>query len=187
MLTVRVVQRQSAAARSAWATAEIVTTLVAAHTAAGGVLPSLPWIGAMAGVVFLAGLGVLKGRVSSKVAVPALVVAQLLLHCYLTVLTPASGSMGQMQMGTGFVGHLHHVLTLPMLAAHVIGAVITALVWESRARAVDVLIAWSRPPRALLPVARRLVAETAPLVRPATQQVIAVAPRRGPPVLVRFA
>lgn len=176
MLTVRVLPRRGTALRSAAATVEVTGVLVAGHVWAGGSLPSAPWVALMAGAVFGAGLLVLRGRVRVRHAVPALAVVQLLMHAWLTLLTPMpamDGMSGQ--------GHLHAVLDAPMLGVHLAGALVTALVWELRSRAVDVLVTWTTPAALIvLPAPRR----PRPVVRRprlAGRLVATSAPRRGPP------
>jgi len=173
VLTVRVSPRGRVMPRAVLATVEIMVAVVAAHTWAGGGPPSVAWTAGAAALVLGAGVVVLRGRVSLPVAVPALVAAQLLLHCWMTVL--AAGP------------HDHHGgaplgLDRPMLVAHVVGGLVTALVWAVRRRAVDVLVAWSDPgllPAPMLPRALSLVAPVLPLRRPTD-----VVPLRGPPVAV---
>lgn len=181
MLTVRVLPRQGTALRSAAASVEVTGVLVAGHVWAGGSLPSVPWIAVMAGAVFAAGLLVLRGRVRPLVAVPVLVVTQLLMHAWLTTLTPMP-AMDSMDGSGG--GHLHAVLDARMLGVHLAGALVTALVWELRSRAVDVLVT-STTPRALpVPPAPRRPRPVVRRPRLAGRLVSVSAPRRGPPRLL---
>ena len=165
------------------AAVESTTALVAGHTLAGGMLPSLPWIGLMGAAVFLAGLPVLSGRLRLRWAVPALVVLQLVLHAWLTVLAPmpemaVSGAMGQAH-GSSLGG----LLAPHMLLVHVAGALLTALLWELRAQVVDVIVTWARPDLPPLPGASSDPARTPFLPWTVTDLVTLSAPRRGPPVL----
>jgi hypothetical protein len=171
VLSIQVLPRRRFVLRSALATLEIMTVLVAAHTWAGGTLPSPAWIGTAAAMVFAAGLVVLRGRVPLRLMVPALVVAQLLLHCWMVVLVaPPSGH-----------AHGTHVdLTWQMLLAHVVGGVVTALVWELRRRVVEVVLNWSRVGLVPVPTLRRAVARYAPVLP--LRRPLVVVPLRGPPV-----
>ena len=167
--------------RAALASAEVTTTLVVAHAAAGGALPSPGWVAVMAATVFGAGLLVLRGSVRAAVAVPALLAAQVGLHLWLTTLTPAThpGHGHGAVAGAESTPDLH--LGWPMLLAHLVGAAVTALAWHVRHRAVRTLLAFGEP--AVVPLspapARPVRARTA---RPAALLLLSLAPRRGPPV-----
>lgn len=172
----------STAPRAALVSAEVTTTLVVAHAAAGGALPSPGWIGAMALAVFAAGLPVLRGSVRAVVVLPALLAAQIGLHLWLGALTPAAHSghaHGAAVAGAGAAPDLH--LGWPMLLAHLLGAAVTALSWHVRRRAVHRLLAWGTAVVVPLTPARDLPA-SARTVRPAARLPLSLAPRRGPPV-----
>lgn len=175
MLTVRVLPRKGVALRAAVATVEVTGVLALGHVWAGGSLPTPLWLGVMAAVVYAAGLLVLKGRVRPLLAVPALLATQLLLHAWLTALTPVDPM--------AHADHLHATLDPAMLAVHTAGALVTALVWELRARAGDVVVTWSRPLRPPVPLLRRVAAPVASPVSLMSRFVCSDAPRRGPPVV----
>jgi hypothetical protein len=179
VLTVRVVPRPGAVLRALLATAEIVLGTVAAHTWAGGTLPSAPWLVAVTALVLVASLVVLHGKVRAAVAVPALAGAQVLLHCWLVALAPGHSMPGHQMSGQAASGP-HLELTTPMLAAHLAAALLTALVWGLRRRAVDVVLAWGAVAGVVISSVRRVAAGAAPTVV-RHQRVLAVAPRRGPP------
>ena len=172
MLTIRVLPRRGVALRSALATLEIMTLLVVAHTWAGGALPGGVWLAVTAGLVFAAGTTVLRRRVPLRVMVPALTVAQLLLHGWLVAVAPPS---------PGAHGHGAHLeLTWQMLLAHVAGALVAAVVWELRGRAVDVVLAWSEPGLVPVPTLRRTAVARGPVLP--LRRPLVVVPLRGPPV-----
>lgn len=176
MLYLRVVPRPGAALRSTLATVEILLAVVAAHTWAGGELPSPLWIGGMAALVYGAGSLVLRGRVRLAVAVPALAALQMLMHCWLIALTPqAPAAHAQMHDHAAYLD-----LTPAMLAAHAAGAVVTALVWELRRRAVEVVLTWSEIGTPPVPAPRRSIARYAPVLP--LRRPLVVVPLRGPPV-----
>lgn len=182
MLTVRLLPRRGTAVRSALAAIESTTVLVAGHTAAGGMLPSLPWIALMGAAVFVAGLPVLAGRVRLRWAVPVLVALQLVLHAWLTVLAP----MPEMA-ASGAMAHAHGaswgaLLAPEMLLVHVAGALVAALLWELRAHAVGVIVTWARPELPPLPGGPRTATRTPYLPWTVAALVTLTAPRRGPPV-----
>jgi hypothetical protein len=171
VLSIRVLPRRGVTLRAAVATLEIMTMLVVAHTWAGGELPTAAWLAVTAGLVFAAGTAVLRGRVPLRVMVPALTVAQLFLHSWMVVLASAPPTHGH---GAPFE------LTWQMVLAHAAGALVTAAVWELRARAVDVVLAWSEPGLLVVPSLRRAVARHAPLLP--LRRPLVVVPLRGPPV-----
>ena len=180
VLSVRVLPRRGVALRAATATVEVTAVLALGHLWAGGTLPSLPWLAVMASLVFGAGLLVLHERVRVRVAVPALVATQLLLHAWLTALTAgAPDHLGHVMVDGGAA---HGVLDPSMLVVHVGGALLTALLWHVRARAVDVVVTWSRPLLPPLPLARRIPAPVAVPASLLSRFVVAGAPRRGPPL-----
>ncbi len=170
VLSTQVLPRRRVLARSALATVEIMTVLIAAHTWAGGALPTLGWMLGAAGLVCAVGTVALRGRVPLSLLAPALVVAQLLLHCWLVVLAPPAGH--------AHGGHLD--LTWQMVLAHVAGGLVAALVWELRRRAVEVLLTWSEVGRLAAPTWRRPLARYAPVLPP--RHPLVVLRLRGPPV-----
>jgi hypothetical protein len=172
VLSLQVLPRRGALLRAALATVEIMTLLVAAHTWAGGELPSTGWMVAAAALVFGAGALVLRGRAPLWAMVPALVVVQFLLHSWMSVLGPTSGH-----------AHGPHLdITWQMVAAHVAGGLITAVVWELRRRAVEVVLTWSEVGLLPVPTLRRTVAPRAPVLP--LRRPLVVVPLRGPPVVV---
>jgi hypothetical protein len=170
--TLRVLPRRGVLLRSALATLEIMTVVVAAHTWAGGALPSTGWMVGAAALVFGAGTFVLRGRAPLRVVVPALVVAQLLLHCWMVVLAPTVPESH---------AHATHLdLSWQMVLAHLVGGLVTAVVWELRRRAVEVVLSWSNPGLLPLPMLRRVLTRQAPV--PPLRRPLVVVPLRGPPV-----
>ncbi len=172
MLTLRLAPRRGAALRAAWASGEITGVLVLGHAWAGGALPSATWIALMALTVFGAGVLVLQKDLAMRYAVPGLVATQLLLHGWLTALS--TGGHG------AHAGHSHTALDPRMLAVHVGAAMVTALVWHLRARATEIVLAWSKPDR--LPVVGTVRdAAHGVLAAVHVRLVVTDAPRRGPP------
>ena len=137
------------------ASAEIVVAFCVAHLAAGGQLPTPQWLLAAGGSVFLASWLVIRRRFRLRWMVPVLTVAQLWLHLTASAATAAAASPGH-------AGHAHlhgeqPVLTWSMLAAHVVAAGVTALIWAFRRRLWRVLRV--RPPVVTTnPIAPRLSA-----------------------------
>ncbi|MCW2812954.1 MAG: hypothetical protein JWN84_409 [Nocardioides sp.] len=182
MLTVRVLPRRGTTLRAAVATVEVTTVLALGHVWAGGALPSLPWLGVMAAAVFGAGLLVLRGRVRPLVALPVLVAAQLLLHAWLTTITTGGAADHLGHAAHGPAEQAHTVLDPSMLAVHVAGGLLTALLWELRARAAEVVVTWTRQPLPPLPAPRRVPAPVVATTALVSTFVVGTAPRRGPPV-----
>jgi hypothetical protein len=170
VLSIQVLPRRGVLLRAALATVEIMTLLVAAHTWAGGELPSTGWMVATAALVLAAGTIVLRGRLPLRAMVPALVAAQLLLHCWMVVLGPTAGH----------VHGPHLELTWQMVLAHVAGGLGTALIWELRRRAVEVVLTWAELGLLPAPTLRRTLTRRAPVLP--LRRPLVVVPLRGPPV-----
>lgn len=184
VLTVRVLPRRGTTLRAALATLEVLAVLAVGHLWAGGALPSVLWLGAMAAVLFGAGCLVLHDRVRPLVATPALVATQLLLHAWLSTLSAGAGGMAEMDhAAAGHSAATHPVLDPRMLVVHVVGGLLTAVLWQLRARVADVVVTFARQPLPPLPWSRgALVAVPAPPAR--SLHVLDTAPHRGPPLLV---
>ena len=166
--------------RSARCTVETLLVVVLAHTWAGGSLPSAGWLAAVAVLMTVCGVAVLRGRVRPLVALPLLLGAQLLLHAWMHTLTAGEHAAHAAHAAqSGAVAGLD----LPMLLAHLAGAAVTALAWDLRRRAVRVVVEVADvalvPPPALVqaPATPRRVA-----VR-VQRHVLLVSPLRGPPVV----
>lgn len=172
MLSIRVVPQRGASLRAALATLEIMTVLVVAHTWAGGELPSAGWIAITAVLVFAAGTVALRRRAPLWALVPALTLTQLFLHSWLVVLAPAPHA--------GHGHGPHPDFTWQMVLAHVGGALATAVIWELRRRAVEVVLTWATAGLLPVPALRRTVAHVAPQLP--LRRPLVVVPLRGPPV-----
>ena len=171
MLIVRRVPRGGVRLSSALAAAETTPALAIAHSAAGGEAPSAGWLLVVAATAYGAGTLVLGRRATIRVVLPALVAGQVVLHAWLVALTASHAGHGDTGAILG--------LSWPMLAAHVVAGVVTALAWALRRRAVDVLLTWTAVPRLLVPLRRTSV--PARRLRPVTTRLLLAAPRRGPP------
>lgn len=169
--------------RSAVASVEVVAAFCVAHLAAGGQLPTPQWLLVAGGTVFLASWLVIRRRVPLRWMVPLLTAVQLGLHHTASVATAAAA-----QPGHAGHAHLHGeqpALTWPMLAAHLIAAGVTALIWAFRRRLWRVLRV--RPTQVpASPIATRVSAHhRATFVRDLLWAQ--GGPRRGPPVDVATA
>lgn len=119
-----------------------------AHTLAGGALPSLPWLVGVAGLVTVSTAWVLRKSVRPAVMLPVLVLCQLGLHALFATLSPA-GAAG------GHAGHAQHAATPSswwmeelsprMVVAHVLCALLTAVVWWLRRWVVEAVLSLGRP------------------------------------------
>ena len=154
MLSIRVLPRRGATLRAALATLEIMTVLVAAHTWAGGELP----VGRLDRPPPRASSSRRArsrsaGRVPLWALVPALTLTQLFLHSWLVVLAPAPHT-----------GHAARSRTSsspgrwcwPTSAARLA----TALIWELRRRAVEVVLTWADAGLLPVPALRRTRSRT---------------------------
>jgi len=178
VLSVQVLPRRGVMLSAALATIEIMTVMVAAHTWAGRELPGAGWMAAAAVLVFAVGTVALRSKVPLRALVPALVLAQFLLHCWMVVLAPATPATAH--------GHGPHLeLTWRMVLAHLVGGLVTALVWQLRRRAVELVLSWAEPGLVPVPTRLRTVTPEAPVVP--LRRPLVVASLRGPPVRRRIA
>jgi hypothetical protein len=125
---------------------------VVAHTAAGGRLPSVPWLVGVAGLVALSTGWALRGVVRLRVMVPVLSFAQLALHLALAGMTPPGH--GAAREGLARLAHGgSYELSPRMLTAHGVCAVLTAVVWWLRRWVAQVVLTLAR---AVMVVVRRV-------------------------------
>jgi hypothetical protein len=160
--------------RSALATCEIMAAATAAHSWAGGALPSLPWLLGVTGLAFGATVLVIRDRAPLRWMLPALAAAQFLLHGLLAVMAPTGHAHGHA------TGAATLDLSWQMLAAHAASAVVTALVWHLRRRLVEAIMQGPLHAGALV-VRRTIVRPLGDLVVPNGRDWLIGAPRRGPP------
>lgn len=162
-----------ALARALAATAVVVPGTLAAHTWAGGSVPTAPGLVLVTAVVLAAGLLLFTREVPAWALLPVVAVAQLGLH-------ESFGLVGE---------HTHHTPAGPdpgwtwqMVGAHLFVTVLTAVLWWAGRRAASYAVSFrSRPvvPVVAEPLRRRTEARTR-----ASLPHLLVAPRRGPPVAV---
>ncbi len=176
------VARQST--RAGTATAAIMAGTLAAHSWAGGELPSLPWLLATCALLYAATRAVFAGQFSPRVMVMALGMAQFGLHA---VMSSLAGQSTQ---------HAHHAfpggtesapgvallsMSWQMVAAHAVSAVLTVAVWSVSAKALAGLLLLPDSPHLAVSVRRdRLHRDVAFVQRPVAEWRSG-APRRGPP------
>lgn len=176
MLVLRTVPRGGSRVSAGLTAAETTTALAIAHTAAGGELPSGGWLLAVAATVYGAASLVLRGRSPLRVAVPALVGAQVLLHAWLVALTVEHSGHAAHAAAGGVLG-----LSWSMLGAHLLAGAVTALALVLRRRAVAVLLSWREQPRIAVPLwPAGIVEAPGGLV---ARLLADVAPTRGPPAV----
>lgn len=174
VLILREVPRSGVRLSAGLAAAETTAALALAHTAAGGVLPSTGWLLTIAATVYAASLVVLRGRLPVRVALPALLGTQVLLHAWLVTLTSGTGAHPHGGGSHGLLG-----LDWPMLLAHLAAGLVAAAAWVLRRRAVDVLLGWSDRPTPHVSHRGRLRTKGA-IARP-RQHHLASHRKRGPP------
>ncbi|MDZ5662813.1 hypothetical protein SFC79_13645 [Nocardioides sp. S-58] len=171
----RVVQARAphALARAAAATAVAVTGAAAAHTWAGGEVPTGPGLVLVAAVVLAGGWLVLGRDVPAWAMLPVVAAAQLGLH----------ESFGLV------AGHDHHAAAVPdpgwtwqMVAAHASVTLATAVLWWAGRRAASYVVTLLA--HASLPVTPRLRRRPADAPAGTTLVHLLVSPRRGPPLAV---
>lgn len=168
--------RPSTGLRALLATVEIMTGVLLAHSAAGGALPSATWLLVLAGIVFASSLLVLRRRVRLRWMIPLLVIAQLALHDALAAAHPAAHGVHGAVLATQGPS-----TSWQMLAAHLVSAAITALVWSVRRRLQAVLRGSSRALTTIRPVPRPTVRAEAPAQSVWLGIWALGSPWRGPP------
>ncbi|KAA1418693.1 hypothetical protein F0U44_09355 [Nocardioides humilatus] len=136
MLILREVPRRGVRLSAGLAAIETTTALAIAHTAAGGELPAVPALGAVALTSYGAGVLVLRHRTPIRVVVPALVGLQAVLHAWLVVLV-GSGHHTHGGSPDAFLG-----LSWPMVGAHLAAGLAAALAFALRRRAIQVILGW---------------------------------------------
>lgn len=168
--------------RAAAATALATAASVVAHHLAGGELPALPGLVALAAVVFAGNLVFLRGWLSLRTLLPVVAATQLLSHGGLTLLAgPGGGAHAHHPPPAGggeVLATLH--LTGPMLLAHAVGTLAVAAVWVGSQRLATVVF---RPPVKTVPPRHRPAPLAAQRDTRAIGDLVALvgAPRRGPP------
>ena len=180
-MTVESAPAPHVAARTAGATALVMSGATLAHTWAGGALPDTPQLLALSGVVYGAGALVLRWRVPLVLLVPLLFLAQAGLHVMF-------GSLAMSETHTGHAG----IATTPsdaplgwrMVLAHLLSALLAWLVWWMSQRTATLLL---RLRDLWTPYigGRRDATSCLPAVeRPGVLVCLVGAPRRGPPACV---
>jgi hypothetical protein len=143
VISVLVRPAPGAVARAAIGTVEITGASCAAHWLAGGMLPSVAWVVASAVPIFGIGILLNRGRLSLPAALVAAAGGQVLMHLMLADGT-ASHLHGGGSMSPSMASSMGTSATLPMVAAHAVGALLTVALWSVRRRVWDVLVGVSR-------------------------------------------
>lgn len=183
-----------------------ITLAAVAHLLGGGALPSRGVLVVLTGVVGLVALVASQHRLGTASIAALLGGGQALLHGTFSTLATSGADPAMLGHVVGHghhqqlvvhasahaahaAGHAaHHHASVPMLLAHVVATLVTALVLARGERALWLLAGWLAPVVPLL-MARpadwpRPALPTLPTPRPVSADVALVAPRRGPPVLV---
>jgi hypothetical protein len=169
-------------ARTAAATALVMAGATLAHTWAGGALPGLPALLALAGVVYGATVLVLRWRVPAVLLTPFVLVAQGGLHGMFGLLGPGDPHAAHAGMATTSAVE---PFTWRMVLAHLLSTLLAVLVWWLSQRAATAVVhairLWDT-----YAGGRRDATLRAPAAgkRPAALVCLVGAPRRGPPVRV---
>lgn len=162
-----------ALARAVSATAVAVAGAAAAHTWAGGEVPTGPGLAMVAAVVLGASLLVFRRDVPGWALLPAVAAAQLGVH----------ESFGLV------ASHEHAAVAAPdrswswqMLVAHAFVTLLTAVLWWAGRRAASYVVSVdARPP---VPVTTRLAPRPSGVTTRSSLVRLLVPPRRGPPPAV---
>lgn len=175
----RVVQARAphALARALAATVVVVTGAAAAHTWAGGTVPTGPGLAMVAAVVLASGLMFFTHRVPAWALLPIVAAAQLGLHESFGLVADHSHPDHHAMAGTA-AGW-----TWQMVAAHLFVTLLTAALWWAGRRAASYAVSFTE--RTAPPVVAEL--RRRPTEAPVHARLVhlLVAPRRGPPLAVR--
>lgn len=162
-----------ALARAVAATVVVVPGALAAHTWAGGTVPTAPGLVLVTAVVLAAGLLLFTRDVPVWALLPAVAAGQLGLH----------ESFGLV------ADHAHHASAGPdpgwtgqMAGAHLFVTVLTAVLWWAGRRAASYVVSFPR--RAVVPVLSAPLRRRTDARRHAALPHLLVSPRRGPPLVV---
>jgi len=152
---------------------------VGAHTWAGGHVPDGSVLIALAALVYAASLLVLSGTATWRLLLPLVAAAQAGLHTTLTTTAVDHAGHG--------AGHLDAAeaatsWSWQMLAAHAGVTLLTALAWWLCSRAADVVVGLVRPAASLVLPRLRDLRAGGPTTPHTSVLLLAVAPRRGPPL-----
>jgi len=159
---------------------EITVLALAAHLVADGHVPG-PGYALGFGALVLAGcLAQARRRERLPMVVLAVLAAPLLLHALLP--SPSMGVHAGMP-GMAAVETAPLGLTPPMIWAHLVGALLTAIVLLGQDFVVELVLAWwaRRPGAAVLPSPSQPPARRSRPVRRQRAELLAASPRRGPP------
>jgi hypothetical protein len=166
-------QAPHALARAVAATTVAVVGATAAHTWAGGDVPTGPGLALVTAVVLAGSLLVFRRDVPGWALLPAVAAAQLGVH----------ESYGLV------AGHDHAVVTAAdpgwswqMVAAHVFVTLLTAVLWWAGRRAASYAVSIHAHPA--VPVTSRVRRRPSAAVTRSSLVLLLVSPRRGPPLAV---
>ncbi|MCZ4499668.1 MAG: hypothetical protein JWQ74_2221 [Marmoricola sp.] len=166
------------AQRSLVATLEITVAASTAHVLAGGHLPAVGFLFAFAATVFAVALATIGRYVQVAAVVPFVLAAQIGLHGALDA-APMAHHDGMTGMGaTGPFG-----LTSQMFWAHLVTALVTAIVLLCQEQALAAATSWLRV-WGVVPVAPGAAGRQPALpttARTGRRFLLRVSPRRGPP------
>ncbi|SFB34392.1 hypothetical protein SAMN05192575_10829 [Nocardioides alpinus] len=167
-----------APARALAATVVVVTGALAAHTWAGGTVPTGPGLALVATVVMAGGLLLFTREVPLWALLPVVGAAQLGLHESFGLVAEHTLHPGHAAVASPDQGW-----TWQMVAAHVFVTLLTAVLWWAGRRAAAYAV-WLRVHPQLVVVAELRRRRADVLVRVSLVHLL-VAPRRGPPLAVR--
>ncbi len=169
-------------ARALAATVVVVVGAIAAHTWAGGTVPTAPGLALVAGVVLAGGLVLFTRDVPLWALLPVVAGAQLGLHeTFGLVAGHSHASMASMDMAADMATGMATGpgWTVQMVAAHLFVTLLTALLWWAGRRAASYVVSLLVGPA--LPVATRVRRRPVDVRLGASLLHLLVPPGRGPP------
>ncbi len=168
-----------ALARALAATVVVVVGALAAHTWAGGTVPTGPGLALVAAVVLTGGVLLHTCEVPMWAVLPGVAAAQLGLHESFGLVAEHTHHAGATSPAAPDQGW-----SWPMVGAHAFVTLLTAVLWWAGRRMASYVVSFRTPPA--------LPHVVAPLRRRRTEVVfhgslvhLLVSPRRGPPLAVR--
>jgi hypothetical protein len=171
------------AQRSLVATLEITALTCGAHVLAGGELPSPGFLLALGAVVFACSLATFGRVVRAVTVVPVVLATQIGLHAAFATAEPMHAMPGM--AGTGSSGLWH--LEPTMFWAHLVTAVVTAIVLLTQERVLAAVVTWLARITPVAASAAPLLRGTFVVARSTRRSLLRTSPRRGPPVLLAHA
>lgn len=170
--------------RALGATALLMPGAVAAHSWAGGQLPSAPSLVGLTALLLVASLLALRWDAETRLLLPAVAAGQGLLHSSFVALDGPGATHAHHAAETAAA---HSPWTGRMLVAHLAVSLLTAAVWRLCARAAHVVLRVVRVLMFVRPTDRAAARTAGSRWLPRLASCLDTAPTRGPPAVTGHA